>query len=225
MPTDKQIAANRRNAQKSTGPRTEEGKNKTRLNAWKHGLTGHLEAPADPLRDAFIADILAGLKPADAIERQLANSIADGYWRINRVSAVETNLIAGDDDDDDDDDILRTMNLLTTYEMRLHRKVKSDLDQLRKIQAARRAEEAKNTEQEQAATRRTFDEACALLELNIRQDDQLDLHGDFTHPNGSVYSIPKLLDAMATDRRCQRAKRNLITDPFTSDQLARLLSV
>ena len=43
MPTDKQIGANRLNAEKSTGPRTEAGKNKTRLNAVTHGLTGHLE--------------------------------------------------------------------------------------------------------------------------------------------------------------------------------------
>ena len=39
MSTPKQIAANRRNAQKSTGPRTTAGKAKTRLNPLKHGLT------------------------------------------------------------------------------------------------------------------------------------------------------------------------------------------
>ena len=38
MATDKQIAANRRNAQKSTGPRTDETKEISKGNAWKHGL-------------------------------------------------------------------------------------------------------------------------------------------------------------------------------------------
>jgi hypothetical protein len=38
--SDKRIAANRRNAQKSTGPRTEAGKQRSRLNARRHGLTG-----------------------------------------------------------------------------------------------------------------------------------------------------------------------------------------
>ena len=39
MATDKQIAANRRNAMKSTGPKTEEGKLRARQNAFRHGLT------------------------------------------------------------------------------------------------------------------------------------------------------------------------------------------
>ena len=45
MSTAKQIAANRRNAQKSTGPRTTEGKAKTRLNPLKHGLTETIVLP------------------------------------------------------------------------------------------------------------------------------------------------------------------------------------
>ncbi len=48
MATDKQIEANRPlNAQKSTGRRTEAGRNTSRLNAWKHGLTGHLNVMTD----------------------------------------------------------------------------------------------------------------------------------------------------------------------------------
>jgi hypothetical protein len=39
MATGSQIAANRKNATKSTGPRTEEGKQRSRQNAFRHGLT------------------------------------------------------------------------------------------------------------------------------------------------------------------------------------------
>ena len=39
MATLKQIAANRANAERSTGPRTRAGKARSRLNSWKHGLT------------------------------------------------------------------------------------------------------------------------------------------------------------------------------------------
>jgi hypothetical protein len=44
MASDKQIAANRRNATKSTGPRTQEGKARSRLNALRHGLASTLPA-------------------------------------------------------------------------------------------------------------------------------------------------------------------------------------
>jgi hypothetical protein len=43
-----QIAANRRNAHKSTGPRTEEGKNRSRCNAFRHGLTAQVTLMTDP---------------------------------------------------------------------------------------------------------------------------------------------------------------------------------
>ncbi len=247
MPTEKQIEANRVNAQKSTGPRTEAGRNTSRLNAVKHGLTGHLDVMTDDerhARDTFMAGIIDSLKPADALERQLAHSIADGYWRINRASAIENNFFAADAHnqepgspaESEDPEINQALapaltfinhperfQLLGVYEMRLHRKVRLDLQQLRDIQATRRADEAKNAEQEQAATRRAFDESCALLELNLRQDDQLDLDGKFTHPNGFVYSIPKLLHAMAVNRRMQHARKNVATNPFTVDQLESLL--
>jgi len=228
MPTDKQIEANR-------------------LNAFKHGLTGHLEVMTDgerQSRDAFIAGILDSLKPADALERQLAHSVADGYWRINRVSSIENNFLAADAYNQELDRPAESeqpevdaalspaltfikhperFQLLGIYEMRLHRKVRLDLQQLREIQAARRADAAKQAEQEQAATRRTFDESCVLLELNLRQDDQLDLDGSFTHPNGFVYSIPKLLAAMAVNRRLQHAKKNVAQNPFTAVQLESML--
>ena len=194
--------------------------------------------------DTFVAGIVDGLKPADAIERQLAHSIADGYWRINRVSAIENNLLAADaynqdldrPADADQPEIDHALasaltfikhperfQLLGVYEMRLHRKVKSDLRELREIQAARRAEEAKKAEQEAAAHRKAFDEACTLLELNLRQNDQLDLDGKFTHPNGFVYSIPELLHAITIRRRMAKAKQCVATDPFTVAQLERML--
>ncbi len=216
MATEKQIEANRLNALKSTGPRTEEGRAVSRLNAIKHGLTGHLLVMTDDERqahDTFVAGIVDGLKPADALERQLAHPIADGYWRINRVSAIESNFLSADaynqeldrPADAEQPDVNQALasaltfikhperfQLLTVYEMRLHRKVRLDLQQLRDVQAARRAEEAKAAEQEQAAGR-AFEESCALLKLNLRGDDHPALDGSFTHPNGFVYSIPKLI--------------------------------
>lgn len=161
--TFKQTEANRRNAQKSTGPRTEEGKKKSRLNAFKHGLTGQLDIMTGDMREAhdtFIARIVDSLKPADALEEQLAHSIAESYWRMNRVSTIENALLAEGDwslldhnQDKEFTDLQRALsaargfiehperfNLLTVYEMRLHRKAAADLKQLRELQAERRAQ-------------------------------------------------------------------------------------
>ena len=52
MASEKQIEANRRNAQKSTGPRTEGGKSRSRMNALRHGF-----ASAGQVRRACIADV------------------------------------------------------------------------------------------------------------------------------------------------------------------------
>jgi len=165
MPTQKQIEANRLNAQKSTGPRTDEGKSKSRLNAFKHGLTGQLDIMTDEQReahDAFTARIVQSLNPADALESQLAHSIAESYWRMNRVAIIENTLFADADftlhtgvENPRFTDLARALgaakafiehperfNLLTVYEMRLHRKAQSELKQLREIQTERRKQDA-----------------------------------------------------------------------------------
>ena len=64
--SERQLRANQANAQKSTGPRTEEGKQKVRLNGLRHGLTGQVSImTADNRRelDAFCNPITARLNP------------------------------------------------------------------------------------------------------------------------------------------------------------------
>jgi hypothetical protein len=97
MISEKQVAANRRNAQRSTGPRTEEGKKTSALNARRHNLTGQVTAMTDAdriMHDAFSASIVESLAPEGAMETQLAQRIATDSWRLNRISAVEDNLFA-----------------------------------------------------------------------------------------------------------------------------------
>src|SRR3954453_19611416 len=89
----KQIGANRRNALRSTGPRTEEGKQRSRLNAVRHGLTaetvvGALENAAD--YQAFEQNILADYSPETTAERELVARLASILWRLRRSSAIET---------------------------------------------------------------------------------------------------------------------------------------
>ena len=89
MSTPKQIAANRRNAQKSTGPRTAEGKAKTRLNPLKHGLTAEtivlpFESP-DDYRE-LQQSVLDDLQPQGVIHQILVKSRVGGYPAMARCS-------------------------------------------------------------------------------------------------------------------------------------------
>ena len=95
MSNDQQIAANRLNAQRSTGPRTPVGKARVSSNALKHGLTGRDvvlpgENPDD--FDSFRAGLLTSLDPQGELEGALAERIVVDFWRLRRVSIFEATL-------------------------------------------------------------------------------------------------------------------------------------
>jgi hypothetical protein len=95
MTSFKQIEANRRNACKSTGPITEEGKQRSRCNAVRHGLTaetviGTLE-DADDYK-AFEAAIIADYDVQSTVERELVLRLASLLWRLRRATTMETGL-------------------------------------------------------------------------------------------------------------------------------------
>ncbi len=102
MSSLKQIEANRRNALKSTGPITEEGKERSRCNAVRHGLTaetviGSLEAAED--YEAFEAAVIADYDAQTAVQRELVLRLASILWRLRRSTAIESALfeaMAGD---------------------------------------------------------------------------------------------------------------------------------
>jgi hypothetical protein len=92
-----QIEANRRNAQQSTGPRTEVGKKISSLNALRHGLTSRIVVlPTEDLAayKTFSAEFLVDLAPETFAERQFAQTIIDTQWRLNRVRALEDGMLA-----------------------------------------------------------------------------------------------------------------------------------
>src|SRR5258708_15061392 len=86
MATEKQIEANRLNAQPSTGPRTPEGKSATRVNVFKHGVFAHVHSLIDEDWRAFEAlrdDYLRRFQPEGPEEETLvANLIHDSWLRV-----------------------------------------------------------------------------------------------------------------------------------------------
>jgi len=95
MTSYRQIEANRRNALKSTGPKTKAGKQSSRCNAVRHGLTaetviGALEDAED--YKAFEAMIAADYDAQSAVERELVLRLANLLWRLRRAGTMETGL-------------------------------------------------------------------------------------------------------------------------------------
>lgn len=97
MSTPAQIAANRANSQLSTGPKSEDGKEKSSLNAVKTGLTGRtVLLPSDDAiaYQAHVDRLFARWKPYDDEERALTQILADTEWRLLRIPSLEAGIYA-----------------------------------------------------------------------------------------------------------------------------------
>ena len=96
MTSLRQIESNRRNAVKSSGPKTEAGKEQSRRNATRHGLTA--ETVIEILEDVddykgFEANVIADYDARTAVERELVLRLASLLWRIRRATGIETDLL------------------------------------------------------------------------------------------------------------------------------------
>ena len=96
MTSFRQIEANRRNAIRSTGPSTDEGKRRSRRNAVRHGLCA--ETVVETVEDiedysAFEAAVIADYDAQTAVERELVLRLASLLWRLRRATSIETDLL------------------------------------------------------------------------------------------------------------------------------------
>ena len=91
----RRIESNRRNALKSTGPKTETGKQRASQNAVRHGLTAEtVISPFENFEDyrAFELAVTADYDAETAVERELALRLASLLWRLRRTTSIETGL-------------------------------------------------------------------------------------------------------------------------------------
>jgi hypothetical protein len=96
MTTTRQWHANRRNARKSTGPRTLNGKMRSRQNAIRHGLAAEtVVGVLENLEDyrAFEAAIIADFDPRTSTEHELVARLASLLWRLRRAVAIESGIM------------------------------------------------------------------------------------------------------------------------------------
>jgi hypothetical protein len=153
MISEKQLAANRRNAERSTGPTTAAGKARSSRNNLRHGLTGQINILPTEDREAhdrFCHELVDSLNPETPMERQLAHSVAEDNWRLNRARAIENNIFAlGHQGERRELQVAladaRTFQaqanqfqLLNMYEQRIGRTLQRNLKQLQELQAERR---------------------------------------------------------------------------------------
>lgn len=130
--SDKQIAANRQNAKKSTGPKSASGKAASSLNALKHGLyaSNIVVASKDLVEDAAEYELLVSslkeeLSPETVFQECIVRKIANCLWRSRRVTEAEAALIEGEIDDLND--TTRSYRLVAACQGRFADKELADL--------------------------------------------------------------------------------------------------
>ena len=152
MVSIKKIEANRQNAQKSSGPKTPQGKAKASQNAVTHGLTSQRPVLAIEDKDefdAFANEILVWLDPQNPIETLLARRVAILSWRMQRASVYETlvldNLLNSNSGDEPDPDThlgqvlaadfqnQQTLTKVQNYETKIERSMLRCLNTLKRI--------------------------------------------------------------------------------------------
>jgi hypothetical protein len=132
---------NRANSQHSTGPKTEAGKERSSLNALRHGLTGQIVVMPNEDLEAYQSHLKSftdEYHPKDATEGNLVQSLADTSWRLNRIAALEANLLTQIQDALSQS---KALSNLSMHSQRLSRQFERTVAQLRDLQKTRQAKE------------------------------------------------------------------------------------
>jgi len=144
----------------STGPRTDSGKQRSSLNALRHGLTAACAVLPSEDRAAYDAHrrgFFDEYKPATPTETQLVIELADTAWRMNRIPLLEADLLSAGllANGPSPQTLVPQLATLGLHYQRLSRQFQKAVDKLREIQTDRAQRE-----------RRDLKDAAALLELH-----------------------------------------------------------
>jgi hypothetical protein len=206
MAIPNRIEINRANAQRSTGPKTEAGKQRSSLNALRHGLTGQIVVmPTEDLQayQLHLESFTDEYHPQGASESHLVQALADTSWRLNRVAALETNLltlgvthsspIPGAPPQIQDafsivaalESQSKALSNLSLHSQRLSRQFERTLVQLRDLQKTRREQE-----------RNELDNLLDITEMYEEKGETYDASED-----GFVFSEQQINDAILRRNR------------------------
>ena len=215
--SEARLIANRANAAKSTGPKSEDGKNASKMNALRHGLTGCVSIMPGEDRlahDAFFAEMTEAWQAEGVMERELALAIVEDAWRLKRGRAVDQNIfslahpdMSGEPAGDFHPEIItaasqaraflndaKQLQLLTLYQQRIHRTMEKNIERLEHLQTERKA-----------ARDKAFEEAQRLARLAHIEGQVYDPDEDFPLENGFVFSKAEIMSAIHRSDRLKAA--------------------
>jgi hypothetical protein len=199
------------NAGKSTGPTSPAGLQRASMNAFKHGLTGNrmiLQAHEHEAYERLAGELTKDLSPKTELERQLVQKLIDCHTRLNRIAALDGNILNfgltqnesdadhGGDQGSDQNDAIESIaaqcrswienadsfEKLGRYESRISRQMLQYTKELERLQADRTYRESI------AAVRASYDKP-AVIAVQQSETKLPDIEGDITE-SGSFRQTP-----------------------------------
>jgi hypothetical protein len=198
----------------ATGPKTDAGKQRACINAYKHGLTGQIHLVTADEHDAFekhCQAIVEALAPVGSLEQQLAQSVAADHWRLNRARAIETGIFAIRQCQEpvvpEELAMLqaisqaktwladgRDIQLLSLYQQRIQRSIERNMAELRTLRAERKA-----------ALDQALEEAVLLSQLAKSKGEAYNPAADFPSPQ-FVFSTAEFEQLIVRKQRLDEAR-------------------
>jgi hypothetical protein len=228
MPTPEDYAAKKfasLRADSKPGPRTEEGRARSKMNALRHGLSGRIVVlPSEDMGQylKFSHEFVDSLYPATPLESELAQTVADGYWRLKRFRTVEEGMLAMGNYEKEGDFDAATEEVhsafsatkafransqafvnLSIYEQRIQRGIEKSMKQLREVQTERK--ECRKAEMVEVLRLRDYNKM-----KNLPYDPMVD---------GFVYSSAEIeVEANRRTRREQAVEAQKVDFNYTKFQ-------
>jgi hypothetical protein len=140
MASEAQILANRRNALRSAGPRTEDGRASSARNALVHGLRAEKVLARDEDEAAFVAlreELAARWSPEGELETALVERMTSFVWRMRRAAEMEGRAFEAMTTTSDTAQAAAQLGLLARYEASIERGYSRCAELLGRAQARR----------------------------------------------------------------------------------------
>ncbi len=204
MVSQQQLEANRQNAQHSTGPNTDPGKEASSLNATKHGLDTNILMPwEDPDQyDMFYVTMIEELQPVGMLEYHYAEQFINNAWRSRRGAVYEAKLGRElDSGKEQSEEVAR----LSQSETRVFNRVEKLYKKLKTLQQERIRDERRQRREMEDEAIREINQAMFAAMMEVQQQKtpapskpaQTPFQALSQPKNGNHTSVEQFFDALA----------------------------